>query len=78
MKTTMQKIHGWELAHLRQVLADQQARIEQLETELEIVRQHADFWQDQAMLDDGASPASGERITGLCVTGELVDLSVRQ
>lgn len=42
------KLEAWELDHLRALVSQQADRIERLETECDIARESAEFWQDRA------------------------------
>jgi hypothetical protein len=69
------KLQTWELQHLRQLVAAQQAQIEaqsadiaQLQRELSCAEDSAERWRDdalQAIEDAGCAP-------GLTITGQLI------
>lgn len=53
------RLEKWELDHLRSLCAQQAERIDQLESDLALTQQNADFWRDDAfelaqeLMDDG-------------------------
>lgn len=64
------RLEKWELDHLRTLCAQQADRIERLEDELDITRQSADFWREDAFELARELIDAGETI-GLTRDGQL-------
>lgn len=77
-RNVQRKLHALELDHLRALVAEQQARIEQLYAELQVTQHNAEFWYDQANAawDEGGQE-NAHPVIGLLKTGELLVLEAR-
>lgn len=64
------RLEKWELDHLRTLCAQQADRIERLETELDIARQSADYWREDAFALTRELMDAGETV-GLTRDGQL-------
>ncbi len=74
------KLHAWELQHLREVVAEQQQAIQELQADVADLKRrlhwaedNADRWRDdflQALEDTGRTP-------GLTVDGSVIALPVQ-
>ena len=72
LNALQRKLHTWELHHLRQVVADQQAQIEALQRDLCHAEDSAERWREDALYAiefTGAAP-------GLTQSGHLVAVHV--
>lgn len=70
LSTLRRRLEKWELDHLRTLCAQQSDRIERLETELDIARDSADFWREDAFALTRELMAAGETV-GLTRDGQL-------
>lgn len=69
------KLHAWELLHLREVLAEQQALIEQLQAEAADLQRRLSWAEDCAdsWRDDALRAIEGSGCTpGLTLAGQVV------